>query len=99
MSGILFDYVILENFKSFRSINKIGPFKKFTAIIGPNGSGEDLQIFFVLMLFLTIFISTGKSNFMDAVCFVMGEKTSCLRVRRLIDLIHKDASGEPVSNT
>ncbi|XP_040580445.1 LOW QUALITY PROTEIN: structural maintenance of chromosomes protein 1A [Lepeophtheirus salmonis] len=41
---------------------------------------------------------SGKSNFMDAVSFVMGEKTTCLRVRRLSDLIHGASVGRPVSN-
>lgn len=36
---------------------------------------------------------------MDAISFVMGEKTNCLRVRRLADLIHGASSGNPVSNT
>jgi structural maintenance of chromosome 1 len=42
---------------------------------------------------------TGKSNFMDAVSFVMGEKTSSLRVKRLSDLIHGASIGQPVSRT
>ncbi len=29
----------LENFKSYRGHQIVGPFKKFTAVIGPNGSG------------------------------------------------------------
>ena len=29
----------LENFKSYKGKQQIGPFKRFTAIIGPNGSG------------------------------------------------------------
>lgn len=41
---------------------------------------------------------TGKSNFMDAISFVMGEKTNCLRVKRLSELIHGAAIGRPVSN-
>lgn len=40
----------------------------------------------------------GKSNFMDAISFVMGEKTNCLRVKRLSELIHGAAIGRPVSN-
>merc|ERR1719402_580726 len=35
---------------------------------------------------------------MDAVSFVMGEKTSLLRVRRLPDLIHGASVGKPISN-
>ncbi|XP_069688454.1 structural maintenance of chromosomes protein 1A [Periplaneta americana] len=42
---------------------------------------------------------SGKSNFMDAVSFVMGEKTSSLRVKRLSDLIHGASIGQPVSRT
>ena len=41
---------------------------------------------------------SGKSNFMDAISFVMGEKTSSLRVRRLGDLIHGASVGRPVAN-
>lgn len=68
----------VENFKSYRGKQTIGPLKPFTAVIGPNGS--------------------GKSNFMDAISFVMGEKTSSLRVKRLSDLIHGASVGSPVSN-
>ncbi len=41
---------------------------------------------------------SGKSNFMDAISFVMGEKTSSLRVRKLSDLIHGASISRPVSN-
>lgn len=41
---------------------------------------------------------SGKSNFMDAISFVMGERTNCLRVKRLSELIHGAAIGRPVSN-
>lgn len=41
---------------------------------------------------------SGKSNFMDAISFVMGEKTNSLRVKRLGELIHGAAIGRPVSN-
>ncbi|XP_041979071.1 structural maintenance of chromosomes protein 1A [Aricia agestis] len=40
---------------------------------------------------------SGKSNFMDAVSFVMGEKTSLLRVKRLSDLIHGASINKPVA--
>lgn len=36
---------------------------------------------------------------MDAISFVMGEKTSSLRVKRLSDLIHGASIGQPVSRT
>merc|ERR1712110_1153640 len=41
---------------------------------------------------------SGKSNFMDAISFVMGEKTSSLRVRKLADLIHGASIGRAVAN-
>jgi len=41
---------------------------------------------------------SGKSNLMDAISFVMGEKTSNLRSKRLSDLIHGAPIGKPASN-
>ena len=41
---------------------------------------------------------SGKSNFMDAISFVMGEKTASLRVKRLADLIHGASINRPVAN-
>merc|ERR1719445_1188634 len=35
---------------------------------------------------------------MDAISFVMGEKTTMLRVKRLTDLIHGASVGKPISN-
>lgn len=69
----------LENFKSYKGKHTIGPFKRFTAIIGPNGC--------------------GKSNLMDAISFVFGERTQSLRVRTVKDLIHGAPIGKPVANT
>uniref|UniRef100_A0A8C1HZT8 Uncharacterized protein n=1 Tax=Cyprinus carpio TaxID=7962 RepID=A0A8C1HZT8_CYPCA len=34
----------IENFKSYKGRQIIGPFHKFTAIIGPNGSGKCLRL-------------------------------------------------------
>jgi len=41
---------------------------------------------------------SGKSNLMDAISFVMGEKTSNLRAKRLSDLIHGAPIGKPAAN-
>uniref|UniRef100_A0A1I8AWF5 SMC hinge domain-containing protein n=1 Tax=Steinernema glaseri TaxID=37863 RepID=A0A1I8AWF5_9BILA len=41
---------------------------------------------------------SGKSNLMDAICFVLGEKASALRVRKLGDLIHGAPVNKPVAN-
>ncbi len=36
----MIDRIEVNNFKSYKGEQIIGPFKKFTAIIGPNGSGK-----------------------------------------------------------
>ncbi|XP_073456859.1 structural maintenance of chromosomes protein 1A isoform X2 [Aquarana catesbeiana] len=41
---------------------------------------------------------SGKSNLMDAISFVLGEKTSNLRVKTLRDLIHGAPVGKPAAN-
>ncbi|XP_078596279.1 structural maintenance of chromosomes protein 1A-like [Branchiostoma floridae x Branchiostoma japonicum] len=40
----------------------------------------------------------GKSNLMDAISFVLGEKTTLLRAKRLSDLIHGTPVGKPAGN-
>ncbi|NXG17972.1 SMC1A protein, partial [Grallaria varia] len=40
----------------------------------------------------------GKSNLMDAISFVLGEKTSNLRVKTLRDLIHGAPVGKPAAS-
>lgn len=78
MAGYL-DKLELENFKSYKGLQVVGPFKKFTAIIGPNGTGRRRE-----NEKLIVFNScAGKSNLMDAISFVLGEKTSNLRVKHL----------------
>ncbi|CAD5219780.1 unnamed protein product [Bursaphelenchus okinawaensis] len=42
---------------------------------------------------------SGKSNLMDAISFVLGEKSTALRVRRIGDLIHGASINKPYSNT
>ena len=42
---------------------------------------------------------SGKSNFMDAISFVLGEKTQNLRVKKLSELIHGASIGQPVANS
>lgn len=34
-------YIELENYKSYKGRQVIGPFSAFTAVIGPNGSGNE----------------------------------------------------------
>ncbi|NXG21323.1 SMC1B protein, partial [Grallaria varia] len=71
--------LVVQDFKSWRGQQVIGPFMRFNCIIGPNGS--------------------GKSNIMDAVSFVMCEKTANLRVKSVRELIHGAHVGRPVSST
>lgn len=40
---------------------------------------------------------TGKSNFMDAISFVMGERPANLRVKRMGDLVYGANVNKPVS--
>ncbi|KAM6419703.1 structural maintenance of chromosomes protein 1B [Pluvialis apricaria] len=71
--------LVMQDFKSWRGQQVIGPFMRFNCIIGPNGS--------------------GKSNIMDAVSFVMCEKTANLRVKSVRELIYGAHVGKPVSST
>ncbi|VDM37316.1 unnamed protein product [Toxocara canis] len=41
---------------------------------------------------------SGKSNLVDALSFVLGEKAINLRVKKLADLIHGATSGKPVAS-
>ena len=77
--------LVLDNFKSYRGTQVIGPFSSFSAVIGPNGSGKFNK--------LTI----GKSNLMDAISFVLGLKSNALRSTSLADLVYKD--DDDVVNT
>lgn len=43
-------------------------------------------------------VVAGKSNLMDAISFVLAEKTSNLRVKTLKDLIHGAPVGKPAAN-
>ncbi|NWU84979.1 SMC1B protein, partial [Onychorhynchus coronatus] len=72
--------LVVQDFKSWRGQQVIGPFMRFNCVIGPNGSGR-------------------KSNIMDAVSFLMCEKTSTLRVKSVRELIHGAHVGRPVSST
>ncbi|CAH8601346.1 unnamed protein product [Schistosoma rodhaini] len=105
-------YIELENYKSYKGKQVIGPFSVFTAIIGPNGSGLFWNIFLMCKTFVLFLnnvrmwnfnfchsIFPGKSNLMDAISFVLGENTRHLRVRRLNDLIHGSVVGKPVAKS
>ena len=38
------EHLELENFKSYKGRQIVGPFHRFTAVIGPNGSGKLLVL-------------------------------------------------------
>jgi ABC-type branched-subunit amino acid transport system ATPase component len=38
------DRITTDNFKSYQGKQVIGPFKSFTAVIGPNGAGMTLAV-------------------------------------------------------
>ncbi|XP_056138365.1 structural maintenance of chromosomes protein 1B [Lampris incognitus] len=84
------EQIEVENFKSWRGKQVIGPFMRFNCIIGTNGSGKFCN---------SGAVSTGKSNIMDALSFVMGERCSSLRVMHSRDLIYGAHIGNPVSDT
>ncbi len=101
-------YIDVENFKSYKGFVRIGPLHPFNAVIGPNGKSfckafEKCQltqrIVIKWIMQFAYHSGSGKSNFMDAISFVMGERTSSLRVKRLSDLIHGASVGNPVSRT
>lgn len=50
-----------------------------------------------IMVYFVV-LHPGKSNLMDAISFVLGEKTSNLRVKTLRDLIHGAPVGKPAAN-
>lgn len=54
-------YIEVENFKSYKGNLTIGPLKRFTAVIGPNGSGN--IIFYAFMEILYIIYITSNLLF------------------------------------
>jgi structural maintenance of chromosome 1 len=73
----------LRNFKSFLGDHKIGPFTDFTAIIGPNGGGNQSLISFL-----------GKSNIMDAISFALCLPLQPAKHAHTKDLVYKGAAAE-----
>lgn len=58
-----------------------------------------LQFVFWFPCFLNLnVVAVGKSNLMDAISFVLAERTSNLRVKTLKDLIHGAPVGKPAAN-
>lgn len=38
--SVVVEALVISNFKSYRGKHVIGPFKRFTGVIGPNGAGQ-----------------------------------------------------------
>eukprot|EP00438_Fugacium_kawagutii_P025631 Skav209734 [mRNA] locus=scaffold528:605038:609188:- [translate_table: standard] len=76
--GVEVKEVVLENFKSYEGQVRVGPFKKFTCVVGlqpsPNGA--------------------GKSNLMDALGFVLGELVHRHEQEAVSDVAGKRCSVE-----
>lgn len=91
------DRIEVQNFKSYRGKHVIGPFRDFTAVIGPNGSGMSCFLVqcdrCVRFNFLTHFSLIGKSNVMDAISFVLGLDSKKLRSAKLEDLVNEEAKN------
>jgi len=86
--------ISVENFKTYKGRHTIGPFKQFTSIVGPNGCGTVALLLLHCYCFLTtVLLSTGKSNIMDAISFVLGLQARSLRCKHMKDLIFR-AKGE-----
>lgn len=78
--------LIVNNFKSYRGRHLIGPLRRFTGIIGPNGAGASHCQY---RKGLIIFLYLGKSNLMDAMSFVLGVQARHMRGSNLSDLIYR----------
>uniref|UniRef100_A0A8C4HTC5 Structural maintenance of chromosomes protein n=1 Tax=Dicentrarchus labrax TaxID=13489 RepID=A0A8C4HTC5_DICLA len=71
--------------------------------IVPNKLVNNICIFCIYIRFIWVTknlnaVVVGKSNLMDAISFVLAEKTSNLRVKTLKDLIHGAPVGKPAAN-
>lgn len=95
------DHLEVEDFKSYAGKQVIGPFRGFTAVIGPNGAGACRAAPQMALHSRTCGATpcTGKSNLMDAISFVLGLQARHLRGNTLKDLVFKveGATGGPSS--
>lgn len=70
----------------------------FIVLIFLFGDVRVLQLICVHRVVHLSAVIPGKSNLMDAISFVLAEKTSNLRVKTLKDLIHGAPVGKPAAN-
>ena len=93
------DRIEVQDFKSYAGHQVIGPFRGFTAVIGPNGSGLCCAWHARVSFETPYFLNAGKSNMMDAISFVLGLQARHLRGNTLKDLVFRveGASSGPES--
>lgn len=83
------DRVLLRNFKSYAGDQEIGPFSTFSSIVGPNGAGF-MQ--FVRDVQTETDCFPGKSNILDAICFVFCLDMQAIRIKSFSQLVHTGPS-------
>lgn len=83
------DRVLLRNFKSYAGDQEIGPFSTFSSIVGPNGAGF-MQ--FVRDVQTETDSFPGKSNILDAICFVFCLDMQAIRIKSFSQLVHTGPS-------
>lgn len=83
------DRVLLRNFKSYAGDQEIGPFSTFSSIVGPNGAGF-MQFFCDVQTKTDVF--SGKSNILDAICFVFCLDMQAIRIKSFSQLVHTGPS-------
>lgn len=94
LNEFVVSHLLIYNFKSYRGHHVIGPFKRFTGIIGPNGAGWFSFKFHSTGFFqLFFFPYAGKSNVLDAVSFVLGIQARHMRGTNLSDLVYKPSES------
>lgn len=78
--------ITIENFKSFKGVTTIEPFNRWNSVVGPNASG----------IYSFSIISLGKSNFFEAIAFVLGSTGSRLKGTTPMDLIYKNEENQSI---
>ena len=84
------DRVLVRNFKSYAGDQEIGPFSTFSSIVGPNGAGL-MRLSPEFSRSRLIFL-TGKSNILDAICFVFCLDMQAIRIKSFSQLVHTGPS-------
>lgn len=64
MAGYL-KYIEVDNFKSYIGQQRIGPFDRFTAIIGPNGSGIKYAYYSRFHMYFIIYLNHTCGRYVD----------------------------------